>query len=446
MADILLIEDEKNIIKILQKILTEKGFNVDVVTNKIQAISKLNAKQYDIILSDYKLPDGTGIEILETFRKQDSITPFIIITAYGSINGAVEAMKKGANHYLPKPIDFNNLLKILSFYIEKKGKSIDTENFHGIVGKSQKMKELFKEISIVSKSDSTILIEGESGTGKEKVAKAIHKLSKRAEFPFIAINCSAIPVDLFENELFGHEKGAYTGASNKEIGKIELAGEGTLFLDEIGELNLVSQAKLLRVLQEKEFFRVGGSNLIPAKCRFISATNRNLEEMVEKGKFREDLFYRINVVHIRIPPLRERKEDIPLLVQHFIDKFSKIDNKEIFSIDDEAMNILLDYDWPGNVRELENAIERAVVMCQEGIIKAQHLPPRILKKKESSKKESIETTNLIELEKKVIKKVLEEENWNQTRAAKKLGISRKQLRTKMKNLGLLENMSQKEQN
>lgn len=308
------------------------------------------------------------------------------------------------------------------------------------------MKELFKEISIVSKSDSTILIEGESGTGKEKVAKAIHKLSKRAEFPFIAINCSAIPVDLFENELFGHEKGAYTGASNKEIGKIELAGEGTLFLDEIGELNLVSQAKLLRVLQEKEFFRVGGSNLIPAKCRFISATNRNLEEMVEKGKFREDLFYRINVVHIRIPPLRERKEDIPLLVQHFIDKFSKIDNKEIFSIDDEAMNILLDYDWPGNVRELENAIERAVVMCQEGIIKAQHLPPRILKKKESSKKESIETTNLIELEKKVIKKVLEEENWNQTRAAKKLGISRKQLRTKMKNLGLLENLSQKEQN
>jgi len=438
MPKILLIEDEESVVKIIQKILSEKGFHVDVAKTKKEALNQIYKNQYDIILSDYSLPDGTGIEILEKFRKQDTLTPFIIITAYGSINGAVEAMKKGASHYLPKPIDFDNLIKIISFYIDKTEGSIDTENFYGIIGKSQKMKELFKEISIVSKSDSTVLIEGESGTGKERVAKAIHKLSKRSDQPFIAINCSAIPLELFENELFGHEKGAYTGASGREIGKIELAKEGTLFLDEIGELPPLPQAKLLRVLQEKEFFRVGGTELVPVGCRFIAATNKNLEEMVEEGTFREDLFYRINVVHIKIPPLRERKEDIPLLAEYFLEKFSKLDGKEIYSIDKDAIDTLIEYDWPGNVRELENAIERAVVMCQEGIIKVEHLPPRILKRKKSPKTDVLETTNLIELEKKVIKKVLEEVNWNQTKAAEKLGISRKQLRTKMKNFGLLQ--------
>ncbi len=438
MPKILLIEDEESVIKIIQKILSEKGFQVDAAKTKKEALNKLGKNQYDVILSDYSLPDGTGIEILERFRKQNSLTPFIIITAYGSINGAVEAMKKGASHYLPKPIDFDNLIKIISFYIDKTEGGIDTENFYGIIGKSPKMKELFKEISIVSKSDSTVLIEGESGTGKERVAKAIHKLSKRGDQPFVAINCSAIPLELFENELFGHEKGAYTGASGREIGKIELAKEGTLFLDEIGELPLLPQAKLLRVLQEKEFFRVGGTELVPVNCRFIAATNKNLEEMVEEGNFREDLFYRINVVHIKIPPLRERKEDIPLLAEYFLEKFSKLDGKEIYSIDKDTMDILMEYDWPGNVRELENAIERAVVMCQEGVIKVQHLPPRILKRKKSQKIDVLETTNLIELEKRIIKKVLEEVNWNQTKAAEKLGITRKQLRTKMKNFGLLE--------
>ncbi|MFN3788373.1 MAG: sigma-54-dependent transcriptional regulator, partial [Sulfurihydrogenibium azorense] len=380
MFKVLLIDDEESILKIIKTVLTKEGYEVDTAKSKYEALTKLTTNIYNLILSDYLLEDGTGIEILEAFRKKDSITPFIIITAYGSINGAVEAVKKGANHYIPKPIDTGNLIKIIQFYKEKQSNPFEVEEFEGIIGKSKKMKELFNEIEIVSKSESYILIEGESGTGKELVAKAIHKRSRRANNPFVPINCSAIPSELFENELFGHEKGAYTGAASREIGKIELAGEGTLFLDEIGEMPLFMQTKLLRVLQEKEFYRVGGTSLIKMRCRVISATNRNLEEMIENKEFREDLFYRINVIHLKIPPLRERKEDIPLLVKRFIEKFSKINNKNIYDIDEEALEILMEYDWPGNVRQLENIIERAVVLCQGEIITSQHLPQRIKEK------------------------------------------------------------------
>lgn len=437
MFKVLLIDDEESILKIIKTVLTKEGYEVDTAKSKYEALTKLTTNIYNLILSDYLLEDGTGIEILEAFRKKDSITPFIIITAYGSINGAVEAVKKGANHYIPKPIDTGNLIKIIQFYKEKQSNPFEVEEFEGIIGKSKKMKELFNEIEIVSKSESYILIEGESGTGKELVAKAIHKRSRRANNPFVPINCSAIPSELFENELFGHEKGAYTGAASREIGKIELAGEGTLFLDEIGEMPLFIQAKLLRVLQEKEFYRVGGTSLIKMRCRVISATNRNLEEMIENKEFREDLFYRINVIHLKIPPLRERKEDIPLLVKRFIEKFSKINNKNIYDIDEEALEILMEYDWPGNVRQLENIIERAVVLCQGEIITSQHLPQRIKEKPLVSKINLEKSLNLYEIEKNIILKVLQEENFNQTKAAQRLGISRKQLRTKMKNFGLL---------
>lgn len=437
MFKVLLIDDEESILKIIKTVLTKEGYEVDTAKSKSEALTKLTTNIYNLILSDYLLEDGTGIEILEDFRKKDSITPFIIITAYGSINGAVEAVKKGANHYIPKPIDTDNLIKLIQFYKEKQSNPFEVEEFEGIIGKSKKMKELFNEIEIVSKSESYILIEGESGTGKELVAKAIHKRSRRANNPFVPINCSAIPSELFENELFGHEKGAYTGAASREIGKIELAGEGTLFLDEIGEMPLFMQAKLLRVLQEKEFYRVGGTSLIKMRCRVISATNRNLEQMVENKEFREDLFYRINVIHLKIPPLRERKEDIPLLVKRFIEKFSKINNKNIYDIDNEALEILMEYDWPGNVRQLENIIERAVVLCQGEIITSQHLPQRIKEKPLVSKINLEKSLNLYEIEKNIILKVLQEENFNQTKAAQRLGISRKQLRTKMKNFGLL---------
>ncbi len=440
MQRILLIDDEESILKVIKRFLEDNGFYVDTAKTKKEAIQKLRSS-YDIILSDYRLPDGTGTEILEFFRKKDRNTPFIIITAYGSINGAVEAMQKGASHYIAKPIDANNLLKIIHFLLEKREKNSSdfSDSFAGIIGKSPLMKELFKEIDIVSKSESTVLIEGESGTGKELVARAIHSLSKRRDNPFVALNCSAIPVELFENELFGHEKGAYTGASGQSKGKIELAGEGTLFLDEVGELDLISQAKLLRVLQEREFYRLGGTKTVPVKCRIIAATNRNLEKMVEEGKFREDLFYRINVVHLKVPPLRERREDIPLLAKYFLEKYSKLNGKQILHIDPEAMEILKNYHWKGNVRELENAIERAVVMCQHDTIMTEHLPPRIVRNKAEKKEEAISgEINLLELEKRVILKALEETGWNQTKAAQKLGISRKQLRTKMKNFGLLQ--------
>ncbi|SNZ06837.1 two-component system, NtrC family, response regulator AtoC [Persephonella hydrogeniphila] len=437
---VLLIDDEESILKVIKKFLEDKGFYVDTAKTKSQALNQISRCNYSIILSDFRLPDGTGIDILEDFRKRDKETPFVIITAYGSINGAVEAIQKGASHYIAKPIDAENLLKIIQFLIQKKEKKgFDSkEEFAGIIGRSPLMRELFKEIDIVSKSESTVLIEGESGTGKELVAKAIHKLSKRKDKPFVAVNCSAIPVELFENELFGHEKGAYTGAVGQGKGKIELAGEGTLFLDEIGELDLVLQAKLLRVLQEKEFYRLGGSKTVPVKCRIIAATNRDLEKMVSEGKFREDLFYRINVVHLKVPPLRARKEDIPLLAKHFLKKYSEINGKNILDIDREAVEILMNYEWKGNVRELENAIERAVVMCQQDIILPEHLPPRITgADKRKDEYDFSGEINLLELEKKVILKVLEETGWNQTKTAEKLGISRKQLRTKMKNFGLL---------
>ncbi len=439
---ILLIDDEENILKIIKKFLQDNGFSVRTATDKETALKILDKEDFDIVLSDYRLPDGTGMEILEFFREREPNKPFIMITAYGSINGAVEAMQKGASHYIAKPIDFEDLLKILDFYTkqnEERNFEEKTE-FCGIIGKSKQMKNLFKDISIVSQSEATVLIEGECGTGKELVARAIHSLSKRKNNPFVGINCSAIPVELFENELFGHEKGSFTGAVGKEIGKIELAGEGTLFLDEIGDLQPLPQAKLLRVLQEREFYRIGGTKTIPVKCRIIAATNKDLEKMVEEGSFREDLFYRINVIHIKVPPLRERKEDIPLLVKHFLNKFNRINYKNIVDVDEDVMEIFMEYDWPGNVRELENAVERAVVMCQHDIIKKEHLPPRILKKlskKSTTQDFSLSDTNLFEIEKRIILKVLEETNWNQTKAAEKLGISRKQLRTKMKNFGLL---------
>ncbi len=442
---VLLIDDEENILKIIKKFLEDNFFSVKTAKTKKEALDLLKKQSFDIVLSDYRLPDGTGFEILDFFRSVEPKKPFIMITAYGSINGAVEAMRRGASHYIAKPIDFQDLLKILQFYTKKEDQKIEEKDeFCGIIGKSKQMKELFKDISIVAQSEATVLIEGECGTGKELVARAIHSLSRRKDNPFIGINCSAIPVDLFENELFGHEKGSFTGAVGKEIGKIELAGEGTLFLDEIGDLPQLPQAKLLRVLQEREFYRIGGTKTIPVKCRIIAATNKDLEQLVEEGTFREDLFYRINVIHIKIPPLRERKEDIPLLVNHFLDKFNRLNYKNILSVDKEVMDILMEYDWPGNVRELENAIERAVVMCQHDTIKKEHLPPRIFKRISRNSSDtviedmSLNNTNLLEIEKKVIMKVLEETNWNQTKAAEKLGISRKQLRTKMKNLGLLK--------
>jgi two-component system response regulator HydG/two-component system response regulator AtoC len=443
---ILLIDDEINTVKVLKEILKKHGYEVYSSYTAEDGIEKIASVLPDSIIADYKLPGMDGVEFLEEINKRGYNIPVIMLTAYGTIEKAVEAMKKGAFNYLTKPINPDELLTVIREAVEKHRLLIENiqlrsqlkerHSFKNIIGKSHAMQEIFNLIETVSKSNSNILIIGESGTGKELVAKAIHYESLRANEPFIPIDCAALPEELLESELFGYEKGAFTGAYNQKIGQIELADGGTLFLDEIGELSINIQKKFLRFLQEREILRIGGKNRIKVDVRIIAATNRDLEAEVKNGTFREDLFYRLNVVTISIPPLRERKEDIPILARHFLEKFSSINNKVIMSIDPEAMSALMDYDWPGNVRELENIIERAVVLCTTDTITIKYLPKTI--RETHSYLEKKDELNLLETERSLILKALEKTGYNQTRAAQILGLSRKQLRTKMKHHGLLK--------
>ncbi|MCS7215362.1 MAG: sigma-54 dependent transcriptional regulator [Thermodesulfovibrio sp.] len=370
----------------------------------------------------------------------EMLIPTIMLTAYGTIEKAVEAMKLGAYHYLIKPVDTELLINVIKEAIEKSKGNQKLEKiespFPEIIGKSKPMQEVFYIMEMVAQTNANVLITGESGTGKELVARAIHRKSLRNSKPFIIVDCTTIPENLLESELFGHEKGAFTGATDRKIGLIEIANEGTVFLDEIGELPMFLQKKLLRFLQEKEIQRIGSTHRIKVDVRVISATNRNLEKAIQEGLFREDLYWRLNVVRINLPPLRERKEDIPLLVNYFLNKFSKENNKPVPHIEPEVMEILINNDWPGNIRELANVIERAVILSPSGVISIKYLPKRIQEKTGTIEKKE-NTLNLIEVEKSLILKALSSTGWNQTKAAEILGISRKQLRTKMKNYGLL---------
>lgn len=445
-STILLVDDEQNTLKVISAILRKKGFDVVTALSAEMAIEKLANINVDVLITDFKLPGMSGIDLVEIIVKKRKNLPIIMLTAYGTIEKAVEAMKKGAFNYLTKPVNPDELLIIVNEALEKqriinenillKSQLKQKHSFQNIIGKSHKMQELFNLITTVSKSNSNVLITGESGTGKELVAKAIHFESLRADKPFIPIDCASIPEEIFESELFGHEKGSFTGAYDKKIGQIEIANEGTIFLDEISELPLMLQKKFLRFIQEKEVLRVGGSKRIKVDVRIIAATNRDLSQEVQKGNFREDLYYRLNVVSLRLPPLRERKEDISLLTEHFIKKFNQANNKDIRGCEIEVKEAFMEYDWRGNVRELENAIERAVVLCNTDTISMRHLPRAI---REVNLKEQIQDygINLLEKEKKIIIEALEKTSYNQTRAAEILGISRKQLRTKMKNHGLL---------
>ncbi|MCX8026892.1 MAG: sigma-54 dependent transcriptional regulator [Thermodesulfovibrionales bacterium] len=445
-ATILIVDDEINTLKVLSAILSKKGYEVITSHSAEDALSKLNNANVDTIIVDYKLPNMSGIDFVEIVKRDASSPPIIMLTAFGSIEKAVEAMKKGAFNYLTKPVNKDELLTVIREALDKQRliqenkalKSIIRErhSFQNIIGKSRVMQDLFNMIAVVSKSNSNVLITGESGTGKELVAKAIHYESSRADKPFIPIDCATLPAELIESELFGHEKGSFTGAYDKKIGQIELADGGTVFLDEISELPLPLQKKFLRFLQEKEIMRVGGSKRINVDVRVVSATNRDLQEEVNKGNFREDLFYRLNVVTLRIPPLRDRKEDIPLLVEHFLNKFNKVNNKHISSIDTDVMQALMQYNWKGNVRELENTIERAVVLCPSDTITLRYLPSGI-RDMVSDTQQATYGLNLLHTEKMLIVKALEQSSYNQTKAAEILGISRKQLRTKMKHHGLL---------
>lgn len=448
---ILLVDDEKNILKVMSASLKKEGYEVETARSGEDAIEKVGNNRYNLVITDYKLPGINGLDLLKELKVKNAELLVIILTAYGTIEKAVDAMKKGASNYLTKPLNLEELTLVVRDAMERhalieenkdlRRRLLDKYSFDNIIGKSPAIEEVFRMIRMVSKSNANILIIGESGTGKELVARAIHYDSERKDFPFIPVDCAAIPEGLLENEIFGHEKGAYTGAHDRRLGMIEQAHMGTIFLDEVGELSLNLQKKLLRVLQEREFHRLGGKERVKVNIRVIAATNRDLQQDVKEGRFREDLFYRLNVVTIPIPSLRERMNDIPLLAEHFLRKYNDENKKDIRGFTPEVMKLFMSYEWLGNVRELENIVERAVVLCNFEKIVVDNIPPNIINAAGDKRhifEPSPEGMSLSEVEKKIIHKALEDVRWNQTRASQVLGISRKQLRTKMKNLGLLK--------
>jgi DNA-binding NtrC family response regulator len=445
-GNILLVDDELNTLKVLSAILKKNGYDVSTARTAEEALDKTAKMSFNTIITDYRLPGLNGVEFLNILKEKGYEAPVVMLTAYGTIEKTVEAMKKGAFNYLTKPVNPDELLTVAREAVEKhqlllENKALKSQlkerySFRNLIGKSSVIHDVFKLIETVAKSNSNVLIVGKSGTGKELVARAIHFESLRSNGPFIIIDCASLPGELIESELFGHEKGSFTSAYDKKIGQIELADGGTVFLDEVGEIPLTIQKKFLRFLQEREILRIGGTKRIKVDVRIIAATNQDLESWIKKGTFREDLFFRLHVVTIYIPSLRERKEDIPLLVNHFLQKFNALNRKAISSFDDEVLKALMEYDWPGNVRELENAIERAVVLCPTDTINLKYLP-KVIREIYASDTYGNGELNLVEVEKRLLLKALEKASWNQTKAAEILGISRKQLRTKMKHHGLL---------
>jgi len=420
------VDDEQNIRKMLVRVLSSEGYTIKEAANGLEALKKLEGK----------MPGLNGIEILRKIKEYDPNLPVIMMSAYGSIAEAVEAMKLGALDYLIKPFDIEELKIIVKraikqyelkveniYYREEEEKRF---NFEEIIGKSNSINRVLEMIKNVASTPATVLITGESGTGKELIARAIHKNSLRKDGPFVVVNCAAFSLNLLESELFGHEKGAFTGAISRRIGRFEMANGGTIFLDEIGEMDLSIQTKLLRVLQEKEFERVGSSKTIKVDARILTATNKDLKREVKEGRFREDLFYRINVFNIDVPPLRERKEDIPLLVEHFINKYNKILNKRVKKVSTKAMDFLIDYNYPGNIRELENIIERSIIMAKDEIVDENYFY-FIEQERKFEKKGTLK-----DVEKELIIKYLIQNKGNRTKTAEILGISRRSLQNKIK--------------
>ncbi len=448
-AHILVVDDEKNYLLLLEALLSEEGYEVTTMQDAEMAYMFLKESEVDVIITDVKMPGMSGQELLERVKREFPHIPVIIMTAYGSVDGAVEAMKCGAFDYINKPFSNDDLILSVKGAAEmsrahRRNRLLqesleNSHSLHHIIGKGKAISQVLEMIKKVAQANATVLITGESGTGKELVARAIHFTSPRKDGPFVAINCTALNPGILESELFGHEKGSFTGAIAQKRGKFELAHGGTLFLDEIGEFPLELQPKLLRAIQEHSFERVGGTKTIKCDFRIIAATNKDLKKEVEDGRFREDLYYRLNVVNIHLPPLRERTEDIPLLVAHFLRKYCKENNKEISGFSPEAMQILTAYPWPGNIRQLENIIESCVVLSQGKIIGVEDLPPEI--KDESIQFKSAidllpENINLSEalekIEAALIRRALVKSNFVQVRAAKMLGISKSLLQYKLK--------------
>jgi two-component system NtrC family response regulator len=450
--NILVVEDGQSQREMLRDFLVREGHTVAEAENGDTAIQSVLKGHFDMILLDYKMPGMDGMQVLKEVKKINPEIDVIIITAYGTIETAVEAMKEGAIDYITKPVEFDDLLihvdriserrtlirenEILRNELKEKGVTMDK-----IIYQSPKMNVLINMANRIAVSRATVLIKGESGTGKELLAKLIHNLSPRSAKLISVVNCSALPESLLESELFGHEKGAFTGATARRIGRFEEADGGTLFLDEIGDISASVQVKLLRFLQEREFQRVGGNQTIHSDVRIISATNSDLESKVKEGTFREDLFYRLNVVVMDIPPLRERKEDVPLLIDHFLKRFAAENGKNVTGITSEARDLLLKYDYPGNVRELENIIERAVVISRNAVISIDDLPfdeERIYPEYTGKKGEGLLRGSIEEMERRLILEAMEKSGHHQTKAAEILGISERMLRYKLKKFGLKE--------
>ena len=437
---ILVIDDEEKMLTLLKKFLKKEGYHVECSLGGTDAISKIEGDFYDLVLTDIKMPELSGMNLLKLINEISPDTVVIMMTAFGTIHEAVAAIKEGAYHYITKPFKMNEVLSTVKKGLHDRdmrhelallrGEVGKKYEFSNIIGKSKKMLDVLERVKRVADSMGTVLLYGKSGTGKEIIAKALHYNSYRRNGPFLAINCATIPEALVESELFGYVKGSFTGALTNKRGIFDEANGGTLFLDEIGDIPLFVQAKLLRVIQEKEIRPVGSSSTRTVDVRLITATNTELDELITSGKFRMDLYYRLNVISIRLPELKEKKEDIPLLVDHFLKHYSKVNNKHVRNISRTAMDHLLHYDWPGNVRELENVIERAVILTKEKIIDLCDILP--LHNKPAVEVEESIDKRLEDLEVEYIRNVLKRMHGNQTKAAEILGIDRRTLYRKIK--------------
>ena len=462
---ILVVEDDASMGFFLSEAMRKEGYGVDVVASGEEALERIAQDRFNLVILDLRLPSMDGMEVLANIKVTNPELVVIMITAHGSKDTAIEAIRKGAYDYFTKPLDLNEMRVVVRRALEREHLQDELKKlketverrrgFYNIVGNSKGMRDVFDMAETVFDNDVTVLITGESGTGKELIAEAIHYNSPRRAKPFVKLNCVAIPETLLESELFGYEKGAFTGATRQKPGKFELANHGTLLLDEIGDMSLSIQAKLLRVLQEREVERVGGVKPIKVDVRIMASTNQDLAQLVREGRFREDLYFRLNVLPIHIPSLKERREDIPLLLDHFVNLYKTRFNKDIEGFSEEAMDILMGHSWPGNVRELENVVQRAIILAKERVIQEWGLPPEIRRqKKESSLDLEKLETNLplnetvemivAEVEKKLIAQALDEVDWKREKAASLLGTSLKTLYNKMKKYGLLEKSSEPE--
>ncbi|TLD40071.1 MAG: Response regulator of zinc sigma-54-dependent two-component system [Candidatus Jettenia ecosi] len=447
---ILVVEDDEYVLGSIRILLNKEGYEVNTALNGLEALNLYRRESYDLVIADLKMPQMDGIELLKQLKLEFSDVSLIMMTAYGSIRTAVEAMKMGAYDYVTKPVSAEEIRLVIQRALERQNliteiKTLRKEleerfSLDNIIGKSYAMQQVYDLILQVANTDATVLITGETGTGKELVAHAIHHNSKRKNCPFVVINCSALPESLLESELFGHEEGAFTGATKQRVGKFEFADTGTVFFDEMGNLPLSMQTKLLRLLQEKSFERIGGNQTIKVDVRILAATNKDLNKLSEEGCFRKDLYYRLNVIPIQLPSLKERREDIPLLVTHFIEKYNKVFKKEIKSISQNVLNIMMSYGWPGNIRELENLVERALIMAKDQIISEIELP--VSNQKQTRERiEDIDNNQIIDIsledflahcENKYITRLLKQCKGRIDSSAKISGIDVKTLYRKMK--------------